>query len=125
MTQQNIKQQDHRKNASVLDWFAVTACLLLGGLLLVAWPIAIFGSVFLFDALGERPLPVWLFVLGVWGYPVVYISCLIGAIARLNNQSKADSGRFYLQASFFACLPVLYVCVLIGMAYLGFWMMGW
>ena len=124
MTQQDIEQQGNKIKVGVLDRLAVTAWLLLGGLFLIAWPIVMFGGVFLFDAPGERPLPVWMFVLGVGIYPIVYFSCLSYAIAMLKTNQR-QAGKFWLQGSFYACIPVLYVCILGGMAYLGFWMMGW
>ena len=116
MTEQVIEQQENKqKKVSALDWITVITLLLLGGVCLLVWPIVVFGSVFLFDAPGERPPLMIAFVMGIWGYPVVYLASSTYSIWVLKNRPKVMN-----QPSLYACLPILYVCMLVAMGYAAF-----
>jgi len=118
MTQQDTEVQNFEQHdvespnkASAKGWFVVIEWLLLGGLFLLAWPLAFIAVVFAVpgnpDAFGE--VVFMLMFSYVTFYPFVYISCLVTAIVKLRGRSKFGSGRFYHQASFYARIPVYYV----------------
>ena len=117
---QLIEQQNKKQNrASVTDWVSVITWLLLGGVFLCVWPAVAYASIFAFDDPNGEPWHIIILpmVMGIWCYPVVYITCLITclicAIVMLIRRRKSDEAvRFYCQPSFYACLPMLYVCII-------------
>ena len=76
-------------------------CNVIFGLLLLAWPIGVFTSIFFFDAPGSAKNP---FVLSmawsIWMYPVTYLIGLIGSILLYKKKN-------YKAGFLFAVLPVI------------------
>jgi len=106
--------------------FAVIGWLLFGGLFLLAWPMAI---IVVTLGIPGNPGPLTSFMyqmlfVGTFCYPIVYISCLVVAIVvQITNRSVTYSRKFYQRASLYACIPVLYICVLIAIGYGFVWAM--
>ena len=97
-----------------------TPFLLLGGLLLIAWPIPAFiGAFWLADinskAVQTPFLVLWGFrfiLIGVICYPLVYIPCLMISISKLlTEKPKTVPDKF--SASFFARIPIYYILLIV------------
>lgn len=95
-------------------WPPISLSLVLGGLPLMAYPVLLIVSVMSLGApaTGGEPLLLTLasrgFLLGALAYPVVYVACLVAALA---NRTPS--------APMVAALPLLYLAGLVAL--LGLW----
>ena len=104
-----------------IGWSLIILCLLLGGLVLVAWPLLAAACLMGVPVTGIAGVFYHLFYMGLLCYPLVYIMCFIACI--LPIKMIADPSGIGLDRRFrliFACLPLLYVAAVIGAAYCFF-----
>ena len=95
-----------------LEWLVTTICLLLGGLVLMIWPGLLIACAMGGDSFNSHTpkmaiLALTLVFMGVLCYPGVYIACLVTSITMLLRRPSRNV--FYLRATIYASLPVLYL----------------
>jgi|GEM_PF-6984446 len=128
-----------QRKVGFLDWLATFGCLLVGGLLLLGWPVAIMvitmgqGAPVKAGNPEETMQGVVRFVgILVGVYPVVYIYCLTYAIKKLTmDRLMTDSDEPFrpslftrIPAVIYASFPLFYIGIPAVILYVGFFFLG-
>ena len=126
-TTQETPQPAKRTLEKTLDRLGAVILLLLGGAILLIWPFLLMASFMMCDGFNENT-PQMLrnafgfLMLGIFCYPGVYIGFLVISIFMIVR--KARRSAFYLLASFYASLPILYIVAIFTIFFLCNWLSG-